>query len=178
MAEKRLPAVRIDPPVDAPRLIGEVRQYWLGKRAGLRLPSRTELRPSELKAWLPHVLLADAINDGADFRYRLVGTRIAQDFSLPPTGRLMSDVLANYGEQAVRETIRMYRRVVEDAAPLHIRGSGEWYAQDAKTFDAILMPLADDGVRVNMIFGAFVFDWDKDRSSGTSQSPLAAALQG
>ena len=60
--------------------------------------------------------------------------------------------------------------------PLRIRGSGDWFSQGAKTFEAILAPLADDGARVNMIFGAFVFDWDMARRA-PYESPLASALK-
>jgi hypothetical protein len=156
-------AIEIEPAGDAPRLIRDVRAYWAGKCAAGRLPAREQIKPTELKAWLPHILLVDAEADYADFRYRLVGSAIAQDFRLPPTGRLMSDVLAPFGADSVAETLRIYRRVAEGAAPLRIRGSGDWFSQGAKTFDAILAPLSDDGVRVNMIFGAFVFVWDKAR---------------
>ncbi len=169
-------AIEIEPAGEAPRLIGDVRAYWAGKCAGGRLPGREQIKPHELKAWLPHILLVDAQAGYADFRYRLVGSAIAQDFREPPTGRLMSDVLAPFGADSVAETLRIYRRVAQDAAPLRIKGSGDWFSQGAKTFEAILAPLADDGARVNMIFGAFVFAWDKARRA-PYESPLASALK-
>jgi hypothetical protein len=172
-----LPDIETDPPGPAPRLIGEVRAYWLGKCRDGRLPSRDQIRPSELKAWLPHILLVDAVDGHADFRYRLVGSAIAQDFRLPPTGRLISDVIAPFGVRSVEETLRIYRRVAETAQPLQIRGSGAWFAQGAKTFDAILAPLSQDGATVNMIFGAFVFAWEESRAA-PHLSPLAAAMRG
>ena len=169
-------AIEIEPAGDAPRLIGDVRAYWAGKCSGGRLPAREQIKPCELKAWLPHILLVDAEAGHADFRYRLVGSAIAPDFRVPPTGRLMSDVLAPFGADSVAETLRIYRRVADGAKPLRIKGSGDWFAQGAKTFDAVLAPLSDDGVRVNMIFGAFVFAWDKSRRA-PYESPLAAALK-
>ena len=169
-------AIEIEPAGDVPRLIGDVRAYWDGKCVGGRLPAREQIRPGELKAWLPHILLVDAEEGYVDFRYRLVGSAIAQDFRLPPTGRLMSDVLAPFGADSVAETLRIYRRVAQSAVPLRIRGSGDWFSQGAKTFDAILAPLSDDGARVNMIFGAFVFAWDNARRA-PYESPLAAALK-
>jgi hypothetical protein len=155
--------IEIDPAGEAPRLIDNVRAYWAGKCIGGRLPAREQIKPYELKNWLPHILLVDAEEGYSDFRYRLVGSAIAQDFRVPPTGRLMSDVLAPFGADSVQETLQIYRRVAQGAAPLRIKGSGDWFSQGAKTFEAILTPLSDDGVRVNMIFGAFVFAWDNAR---------------
>jgi hypothetical protein len=172
-----LPSIEIEPDGPAPRLIDDVRSYWRGKCQGGRLPNRDHIHPSELKAWLPHILLVDVVDGYADFRYRLVGTAIAQDFRLPPTGRLISDVISPFGQRSVDETLRIYRRVAETAQPLQIRGSGAWFAQGAKTFDAILAPLSNDGTTVNMIFGAFVFTWEESRAA-PHLSPLAAALQG
>ena len=169
-------AIEIEPPGEAPRLICDVRAYWTGKCTGGRLPAREQIKPTELKAWLPHILLVDAEEGYADFRYRLVGSAIAQDFRMPPTGRLMSDVLAPFGADSVAETLRIYRRVAQGAQPLRIRGSGDWFSQGAKTFEAILAPLSDNGERVNMIFGAFVFAWDNTRRA-PYESPLASALK-
>jgi hypothetical protein len=169
-------AIEIEPAGETPRLIGDVRAYWAGKCVGGRLPAREQIKPTELKAWLPHILLVDVEAGYVDFRYRLVGSAIAQDFRMPPTGRLMSDVLSPFGAESVAETLRIYRRVAEGAAPLRIRGSGDWFSQGAKTFDAVLAPLSDDGVRVNMIFGAFVFAWDEARRA-PYESPLVSALK-
>jgi hypothetical protein len=172
-----LPSIEINPAGAAPRLIEDVRAYWLGKCQDGRMPQRGQIRPAELKPWLPHILLVDAVDGYSDFRYRLVGTAIAQDFRLPPTGRLMSDVISPFGQRSVDETLRIYRRVAETAMPLQLRGSGAWFSQGAKTFDALLAPLSDDGAAVNMIFGAFLFAWDEKRAA-PHLSPLAAALQG
>jgi hypothetical protein len=156
------PAAEFDPTSEPPRFIAEVRNYWAGKCSGDRLPSRADIRPSELKSWLPHVLLVDAVNDSTDFLYRLVGTRIARDFTASPTGRLMSEALQPFGDETVASTIATYRRVVTTRAPLRIRGSGAIYGQRSKFFDAVLMPLSDDGETVNRVFGGFFFEWDHD----------------
>jgi len=163
MSHLEMPAVELDPPGVPPKMIEEVRRYWSGKCRDGALPRRDQILPSELKAWLPYVLLADVVDGGSDFRYRLVGTRITPDFATPPTGRLMSEVLAPFGEAAIEVTIRTYNVVCRSRAPLRVKGSGAWYAHGAKTFDAVLMPLSDDGVAVNMIFGAFAFVWDTER---------------
>ncbi len=152
--------VELDRTSDWPELLSSMRDYWQAKRATRRMPSRADILPAELKAELPHILLADIIEGGADFRYRLVGTRLRQFFHAEPSGKRMSEAIAPFGEQTLEATLDAYRMVVERRTPLRLTGSGSWYGQDPKTFDALLMPLSDDGTAVNMILGTFVFVWD------------------
>lgn len=124
------------------------------------MPSRSDISPSELKSQLPHILLADTVDGGADFRYRLVGTRLRPFFHAEPSGRLMSEALAPFGEATVLATLDIYRGVMERRAPMRITGSGSLFGQDPKLFDAWLAPFSDDGVTANMILGTFIFEWD------------------
>jgi len=109
---------------------------------------------------LPHILLADVVDGGKDFRYRLVGVRLSQFFLSNPTGKLMTEALAPFGNETVRATVASYREVVERRAPVRLTGSGSIYGQDPKHFDAFLAPLSQADAEVNMILGTFVFLWD------------------
>jgi hypothetical protein len=151
-----------NPEVAEPQLLAALRAYWARKRDGREMPRREDIVPGEIKYQLTHVLLADVIDGGRDFRYRLVGSGLHRSFTAVPTGRLMSEALAPFGEDTVHGTIAAYRQVVLSRAPLRLRGAGALYGQDPKYFDALLMPLSDDGTSVNMIFGAFFFDWDRE----------------
>lgn len=155
------PSVEINPSVPEPDLLTFIRNYWDKQRGARRMPSRMDIMPWDMKAHVPHVLLADVIEGGKDFRYRLVGTQLQNYFAGNPTGKLMSEALASFGADAVKRTIQTYATIVADKKPMRIRGSGAIYAQSAKFFDALLTPLSDDGQNVNIIFGAFVFEWDR-----------------
>lgn len=154
------PNVEFDPDSDEPPLLEFLRDYWQGKRGARAMPGRQDIRPSDMKAQLPHILLADVIADGADFRYRLVGGELQRYFKSNPSGKLMSEALMPFGTETVRRTIETYATVVTRRAPLRIFGTGALYDQAAKYFDALLTPLSDDGVSVNMILGTFAFAWD------------------
>jgi hypothetical protein len=156
------PGVEIDRAGDWPPVLSVVRDYWLAKRGARAMPGRGDVSPAELKAQLPHILLADVIEDGKDFRYRLVGDQLAKFFPESPAGKLMSEAIAPFGEETVRATLSIYGQVVERRAPLRITGAGAFYGQDPKLFDAYLAPLSNDGATVNMIFGTFVFLWDHE----------------
>jgi hypothetical protein len=152
--------VEIDPDKAEPALLSFLRDYWQDLRGAREMPSRRDIAPSAMKARLPHILLADVIEQGWDFRYRLVGGELQRYFQGNPTGKLMSEALSPFGADTVRRTIETYACVVARRAPVRIRGTGSLYAQNAKLFDALLAPLSDDGTRVSMILGTFLFEWD------------------
>lgn len=156
------PKLEIDREADWPSVLSFVHAYWQSKCGARRMPARNDISPVQLKLQLPHIMLVDVVDDGADFRYRLVGTQLRESFLEEPSGRLMSEVMAPHGEVTVRETLQSYRSVVARRAPMRLTGSGAWYGQDPKLFDAFLAPLSDDGATVNMILGTFVFEWDRD----------------
>jgi hypothetical protein len=179
MADQTL---EIDPAVEEPPSLTFVRDYWRRKRGARAMPSRADIVPSELKPCLSYILLADVVGKGKDFRYRLIGSRLQDFFAGNPTGRLMSETLAPFGRETIDMTIRGYAIAVERRAPTRLRGSGSFFAQGAKLFDAMLTPLSDDGRDANMIFGTFVFVWEKpsifaDRAGDNDEAPLERALR-
>lgn len=124
------------------------------------MPARADIAPSDLKSQLPHILLADVIENGRDFRYRLVGVQLAKFFHANPTGLLISEAIASFGKETLQATLVSYRRVVERKSPVRLTGVGSVFGQDPKHFDAFLAPLSNDGTNVNMILGTFAFLWD------------------
>ena len=149
-----------DPDIEEPGQLEFLRDYWQRQRGAAAMPRRQDIRPSDMKAHLPHILLADVIAGGEDFRYRLVGGELQRYFKSNPTGQLMSEALMPFGRETVRRTIETYATVVTRREPLRIYGTGALYDQAAKYFDALLTPLSDDGQDVNMVLGTFVFGWD------------------
>ena len=148
-----------DPDHGEPALLAFLREYWQDRRGEREMPARRDISPSTMKSRLPHILLADVVEEGKDFRYRLVGGELQRYFHGNPTGELMSEALSPFGPEAVRQTIETYAAAVTRRAPVRIKGPGAVYSQNAKRFDALLAPLSDDGLRVNMILGTFLFEW-------------------
>ena len=157
------PVIEIDPAAEEPQLLAFVREYWHRQKGSRELPRRSDSSPSEMKAHLRHILLADVINGGEDFQYRLVGTELHRYFDGNPTGKRMSEVLAAFGKNTVDATLGIYREVIRRRAPVRVRGSGSYFDQGPKFVDALFAPLSDDGETVNMIFGTFMFVWDMNR---------------
>jgi len=174
--------LEIDPDIEEPPSLTFVREYWWRKRGSRDMPSRREILPSDMKPYLPYVVLADVIDKGRDFRYRLIGSRLQDFFAGNPTGQLMSENLAPFGKETIEKTIQGYASAIHRRAPIRLRGSGSFFKQGAKLFDAMLTPLSDDGREANMIFGTFVFVWEKPeifrpRADDEDEAPLEQALR-
>lgn len=175
MSELPLPNVEIDRATDWPAVLSSVRDYWNEKRGSRAMPSRSDISPAQLKSFLPYILLADVVDAGKDFRYRVVGTQLREFFYFEPTGKLMSEAVAPFGRDTVQATLAGYRAVMERRAPMRLTGAGAWFGQSPKFFDALLAPMSDDGEAVNMILGTFIFVWDRDHQF---RAPLASRRGG
>ena len=157
------PKVEIDRPEHWPAVLAFVRDYWQAKRGSRTMPGRNDISPAQLKLQLPQILLVDVVDDGRDFRYRLVGSRLRDFFHSEPSGQLMSETLASFGADTLNATLDAYGTAFKRRAPVRLTGAGSWFGQSTKLFDAYLAPLSDDGESVNMILGSFVFEWDHDQ---------------
>jgi hypothetical protein len=131
-----------------PKVAGLYR-YWDSKRDGRTMPSRRDIDPVELKEWLSSIILYDVLRDPViDFRYRVVGTRIAVAMGRDLTGTCVREHAASedqaYALVALTELIgRRTYRFRNDP----IRG-------DRGTFlsrDRIYLPLSENGADVSML---------------------------
>ena len=103
-----------------------------------------------MKDWLSSMFLVEALADDDDFRYTLIGTRITEQVGVDNTGKRVSDIFGSSG-------IRLYNTVRDDRRPIRVHGTVDWRQQDYKSYETLILPLADDGQRVNRFIGAMVF---------------------
>jgi len=123
-------------------------RYWDSKRRGRAMPSRADIDPAEIVAFLPGIMLIDVIADARRFVYRLVGTREAAMRGRDPTGKSVSEgfygasaeaSMASYQDVVARRALRLERR--QFTTP-----DGRYGREQV-----ILLPLSDDDAEVNMI---------------------------
>ena len=69
------------------------------------MPSRADIVPAELTLHLPQILLADVLDEGKEFRYRLLGTRLTPYFPDRATGKTFTEALGPFGAVTVNGTI-------------------------------------------------------------------------
>jgi hypothetical protein len=135
-----------------------LKDYWERKRGDRPMPSRADIRPSEMKEHLGWVILVDVFPDFSNFRYRMIGSRVTQYFLGDSTGKTVSEAFADAPEGAVGGALAVHRKCARDAVVLRSHGGAGWLGRSFLDFDAIYLPLSDDGTNVNMILSAFTFD--------------------
>ena len=132
--------------------------YWQQRhrpRGGL--PGRSDIDPSDFVWLLGRVFLIEVLQERPelDFRFRLFGSQMAQVYGRDLTGRRLSEIDDREFSAALRPD---YMAVVETGLPSHRRGRLEWSGRGHIGYERILLPLAGDGERVDMLLGASIYD--------------------
>ena len=134
--------------------------YWSAKRGQRAMASRADIDPGDVRALLPHILLIDVLEGGADFRYRLVGTEIERHIGRSLTGRLFSETLDGEYLDYIRS---LHQRAIAEAAPVYSennfndRRSGFALIADFKRAYRLMLPLSRDGTTVDMLLCGQLF---------------------
>jgi hypothetical protein len=130
-------------------------EYWLSKRAGARLPRRSDIRAEEIPRLLPYLFLVDVvrarIDDPPAFRFRLAGTQIAVWAGRDYTGAMLDE--PSYGPNW-RQVHDIYANVVATREPAYSEYSAPWQGREFLTYERIIAPLSGDGETIDMLFGA------------------------
>lgn len=82
---------------------------WKSKCVDGRLPYRSDFSPSEMKDYLDHIYIIEALDGGADFQVRLVGTALEGLFGHDFTGVKFSDDRMKGAEWR----LRLFRHVID-----------------------------------------------------------------
>lgn len=140
-----------------PRIIAAF-DYWRSRHgeAGT-LPGRKSIDPIEMRRFLPDICLYDVQQSPIRFRYRVIGTRIAARMEHDTTGSWLDDVHPRFvGSPAYDEFVGVARR---EASFAYYRGIPLFHTlRDYRIMERILVPLAQDGVTVDMMLAVVVFD--------------------
>ncbi|MFZ3006979.1 MAG: PAS domain-containing protein, partial [Phenylobacterium sp.] len=121
-----------------------------GLRTGPRLPGRGDIKPEDFKRLLPTVSLIDVRRDPLDFRLRLAGTGLYSVYGREITGRGLDDV---YNSAAADYWRVELGKIVEERRPAVGVHSLSWRGASHMSILWLRLPLATNGVDVDMILG-------------------------
>ncbi|MBK8161114.1 MAG: hypothetical protein IPK59_20930 [Rhodospirillaceae bacterium] len=133
--------------------------YWLGKARALAdpslLPARRDFDPLiDVPRLAPRIMLMDVLQDPLDFRYRLVGTALRRHMAQDWTGQKLSEIPFQRIGSTVWDNNEL---VTRERRPLLARPPYIGPHKDFLFVESIILPLADDGDRVDMLM--FVVDF-------------------
>jgi len=138
-----------------------LRDYWESKRGSRAMPARADISPAQLKDHLGWVMILEVLPGARDFRYRLIGTLVTQYFSNDATGKTVMEAFADSGEPTAKLVNSIFRKVARDKVVMRTAGGANWLEDGMEAFEAIYLPLSEDGVNVSHILHAFVCDREK-----------------
>lgn len=146
-----------DPPVIREPLLAGLRSLWEEKRAGRPLPARADFDIADLRPFFGNLFLLDVLQDGRDFRFRLLGTNLTERFGRDSTGKIFSETYPVGQSPQADWLLGVYRRTVEQRLPVWSAAPMVQVGRAFSIATALHLPLSADGVYVNMILGATVF---------------------
>lgn len=127
----------------------ELYEYWLRKGVGRAMPARADIDPLDIPQLLANVFLMDVIPGPPQrFRFRLVGTRIAE-LEGEMTSKYLDEFVPNAAGTAMA---RHYEETT--AGRLSARHETlHWRKREYINYDVLLLPLSSDGRTVDMLLG-------------------------
>lgn len=137
------------------RLIG----YWFDKRGARAMPARANVDPVEIPWALGRIWLCDYAAESGRFRYRLAGEFINSFWGRNIAGKHLDEIVPPDRLRSVTKKVRTAR---ERPAIVHDRISLSLTDEIAKSGERVILPLSDDGERVNALLGASHCDWLRD----------------
>lgn len=136
-----------------PRLHG-LYEYWRSKAGPRAMPARKDIDPTEMKPWIGNLILVEFPDDVLQFRVRLEGTNIVDFYGTSRTGRGI-EALTNAQEREL--LLAQYGAVLDRREPAYY--VARFISSEGKHVHQVklLLPLSNDGQRVNMILGGIYF---------------------
>jgi len=131
--------------------VKRMHDYWLAKRAGRAMPSRSDVDPLELRDCLGNLCLLDVTRDTPPrFKFRLDGSVVALATGFDLTGKFVDEV----PDVTYRDFMAaIYRRVAETRAPLFLINEEDWKGYNIWV-TSVTLPLSSDGDTVDAILDA------------------------
>ncbi len=133
----------------------DVFRYWKSLRRRGKLPSRSDIDPGAFKLRLPTISLIDVMhshpkNQADAFRQRLAGTDLFNAYGEEITGKTIDRIYTADEALYWAEALTL---VVETGKPNVGLHSMAWRGAKGLSLFWLRLPLASDGVNVDMILG-------------------------
>lgn len=134
--------------------------YWRSKRNGACLPMRASFSPQDIRDKLPWVVVVDALPNFTDFRYRVVGAKVARYFLGNSTGKTAREAFADWGTEAVEDVVSLYARACTARAPVRLTAPAIAHEKLVlPDFDTVYLPYSSDGETADRVINVFTFNY-------------------
>lgn len=140
--------------IDLPPLVFLLR-HWQGlpRHTEIPFPHWHAIDPLNLREALGHVALIDVVDGGADFSYRLYGTRIVERYGSDLTGRRVSET--DGGSYAAAFLMAIYRAVLTRREPVFSVHFPSPRSSAAK-WSRVVLPLVGNGGEIERFLAGII----------------------
>jgi hypothetical protein len=130
---------------------------WNERKGGRELPLRRDVDPLELKEHLGSLNIIECLPDLADFRYRLIGTRIAEAYGRDSTGKTVRELYTVSDPEYCAFLLDVYRAVATRRAIARITATLRPVNRAYRSADSLLLPLDRGDGTVGFILNEVIF---------------------
>ena len=127
--------------------------YWRERRGARRFPARRDLDPADFTYLLGYVMLMDVHREPLRFRFRLHGSELVRHGGYDMTGKWIEDLQGEENRRALRERCLS---LLETGQPQFVRSQRRLDGRLMR-FEAVWVPLSDDGQTINMLMRALCY---------------------
>lgn len=123
---------------------------WESRCNGSHLPARSDFDMESLRPYLGWICLQRVNPDRSDMTYALVGSKVVHSVGRDSTGQTISETLPV-------GAWRISMQLLECPRPLRVWGPASWRNKEFLRHEALLLPLAKDGVTVDQLMVMAMF---------------------
>jgi hypothetical protein len=137
-------------------------RYWNERRGHRPMPARVEIVANDLKEHLGWLCFIEVLPHHDDFRFRLIGSRVAEYFLADATGLTVREAYAaaGAGRVATDSVLWILRKTCSARVPMRVTGgAGDWRGHYFPDYDALYLPLSENGVTANIVMCSFTFNY-------------------
>ena len=118
------------------------------------MSGRSDFSPEGLKSFLGNIVLIDVEHEPVRFRHRLIGTDIVNRLLRDSTGSYLDEL---YDPKFYELAVSSYSYLIDHREPIRGVGDMAYIKRSLLKFEAVDLPLSQDGVTVNMIMKCAYF---------------------
>lgn len=136
--------------------VRRLQEYWQSRREpGWQFPQRRNIDPNDLRDLLPLITIVDVEHTPLKFRYRLVGTQVAEYNHQEFTGQYLGEI----GWEEEELLLGVYVETVTRRQPIYGQYSWELRSGGLGRSEFGLFPLTENGETIHQIIAIEEYDF-------------------
>jgi hypothetical protein len=147
----------INPDISDNQRFQDLVAYWQAKHRQRALPMRQDIDPLELKEHLGSLNIIECLPGLTDFRYRLIGTMIAEAYGRDSTGKTVRELYSVEDPEYCEFLLGIYREVATRQLIARIRANLRPVNKNYRSADSLLLPLDGGEGSVTAILNEVLF---------------------